>query len=236
MSDENPSGPTSASNQGNGDGLTYTERVEAMSKNIHRWLAGWFIIIGVAAFAGATFFWPQANAESSNSAGTLRPLATEAFPDSARESAAQVDSSFTLDSANVTGVSLPGKPEAPFSREQSILLVAFLFGILGGATHGFASLMNFRGQRRLFKSWTLWYFGRPLLGGMMAVIFYVVVRAGLFSGAASSNYAVNVYGVAAFSALAGLFTDAATEKLGEVFETIFATKGNGREGKLTPGK
>jgi len=45
---------------------------------------------------------------------------------------------------------------------------------------------------------------------------------------------VNVFGIAAFSALVGLFTDDATTKLSEVFRTMFATIGKPREGQLAP--
>jgi hypothetical protein len=123
--------------------------------------------------------------------------------------------------------------ELPGVLERSYLLLTLLFGLLGGSAHGLGSLMDFRGQRRLFRSWTLWYFMLPILGGIMAFIFYVAVRAGFIT--ADATRSINVFGVAAISVLVGLFTDDATNKLAEVFRTMFKTAGKEREGELSPG-
>jgi hypothetical protein len=123
--------------------------------------------------------------------------------------------------------------ELPGVLERSYLLLTLLFGLLGGSAHGLGSLMDFRGQRRLFRSWTLWYFMIPILGGIMAFIFYVAIRAGLLT--ADATRSINAFGVAAISVLVGLFTDDATNKLAEVFRTMFKTAGKEREGELSPG-
>ena len=123
--------------------------------------------------------------------------------------------------------------ELPGVLERSYLLLTLLFGLLGGSAHGLGSLMDFRGQRRLFRSWTLWYFMLPVLGGIMAFIFYVAIRAGLLT--ADATRSINAFGVAAISVLVGLFTDDATNKLAEVFRTMFKTAGKEREGELSPG-
>ncbi len=122
--------------------------------------------------------------------------------------------------------------ELPGDVERSYLVLTLLFGLVGGAAHGLSSLMDFRGQRRLFRSWTLWYFALPLLGGVMAFIFYIAVRAGFLTADATKS--INMYGVAAISVLVGLFTDDATNKLAEVFKTMFKTTGKEREGGLNP--
>jgi hypothetical protein len=124
--------------------------------------------------------------------------------------------------------------ELPATLERSYLVLTLLFGMLGGSAHGLGSLMGFRGQRRLFRSWTLWYFALPLLGGIMAFIFYVAIRAGLLPTNATSS--MNLYGVGGISVLVGLFTDDATNKLGEVFRTMFRTGGQDREGALESGR
>jgi hypothetical protein len=56
---------------------------------------------------------------------------------------------------------------------------------------------------------------------VLGVLFYFVARAGLLSANADS---VSPYGVVAFGALAGWFSKQATDKLAEVFETLFRTQ------------
>ena len=114
-----------------------------------------------------------------------------------------------------------------------MFLIAFLAGIVGSTTHGISSLMDFRGNRRLFRSWSLWYFGLPIVGGMVAVVFYIVVRAGFISSNSDANN-LNPFGITAVSVMVGLFTDKATTKLAEVFDTMFKTTTKTREGSLDP--
>jgi len=56
----------------------------------------------------------------------------------------------------------------------------------------------------------------------LATVFYFVLRAGFFSGDAT-NSSVNVYGIAAVAGFVGLFSRQATDKLREVFDTLFKT-------------
>jgi hypothetical protein len=56
---------------------------------------------------------------------------------------------------------------------------------------------------------------------VLGLLFYFVVRAGLLSADAGS---VSPYGIVAFGALAGWFSKQATNKLAEVFETLFRTE------------
>lgn len=115
--------------------------------------------------------------------------------------------------------------------DQVMFILAFLAGIIGSATHGISSLMDFRGNRRLFRSWSLWYFALPIVGGMVAIIFYITVRAGFIAGNNGTEN-INPFGIAAVSVMVGLFTDKATTKLAEVFDTMFKTTTKAREGAL----
>lgn len=72
------------------------------------------------------------------------------------------------------------------------------------------------------RSWTLFYLIKPLTGSGVALLIYFVLRAGLLNYGDANN--INLYGVVAFSALAGLFTDKATLKLEEIFIVIFRPK------------
>jgi hypothetical protein len=102
--------------------------------------------------------------------------------------------------------------------DQGLLVLALLAGILGSFLHAAQSLAAYVGNRELRPSWILWYTQRPLIGGVLGLLVYFVVRALLISASADS---VSPYGVVAFGALAGWFSKQATEKLAEVSENLF---------------
>ena len=109
------------------------------------------------------------------------------------------------------------------SWDRRLLVLALWFGALGSMLHAGASFVRFAGNRQLISSWVPWYLVRPTLGAGLAVIFYVVVRAGLVTaGGAPAD--VSHFSVSAFAAMVGLFTENATKKLAELFETLFAPR------------
>ncbi len=99
-------------------------------------------------------------------------------------------------------------------------MLALLSGVLGSFMHAAQSFTAYVGNRTIRRSWLLWYFVRPPIGAVMGMVFYFVIRAGLVGGSSDS---VSPYGVVAFAGLAGWFSKQATEKLAEVFETLFDT-------------
>jgi hypothetical protein len=107
---------------------------------------------------------------------------------------------------------------------QGLLVLALLGGILGSFMHAGQSFAKYVGNEQLTSSWACWYFLRPPVGGILGLLFYFVLRAGLLS---ASVEAVSPYGVVAFGALAGWFSKQATEKLAEVFENLFRTEKTG---------
>jgi hypothetical protein len=102
----------------------------------------------------------------------------------------------------------------------TLLLLVILMGALGSMVHSATSFADFVGNRRFFSSWIAWYLLRPVVGALLALLLYFAVRGGFFS-ASSQNDSVNPYGIAALAGLAGLFSKQATDKLREVFETLF---------------
>jgi hypothetical protein len=111
------------------------------------------------------------------------------------------------------------------------LLLAILAGALGSFVHSIGSFADFAGNQRLISSWTWWYITRPFLGAALAVIFYAVLRGGFMTGTPADSKSVNPFGVIAIGALVGMFADKASDKLGEIFDTLFKGGGN-RTGKL----
>lgn len=104
-----------------------------------------------------------------------------------------------------------------------LLLIAAVAGALGACVHLATSFADYAGNERLASSWTWWYILRPFIGMALAEIVYLAVRGGFFNASVVAPNVINPYGVAAITALTGLFSRQATDKLREVFETIFLT-------------
>ena len=126
-----------------------------------------------------------------------------------------------------------GNAAIQLSDEQRYMIIVLCAGVLGRSIVGLSSLVWFRAHRRLFRSWALWYFAQPFVAGMLAEVFYIVVRAGFFK-TDNSTESVNIYGIAAISALVGMFTNEAMNKLSELFKTLFSSKTETAEGKAVP--
>jgi hypothetical protein len=103
--------------------------------------------------------------------------------------------------------------------EQKLILLAFAAGIAGSFLHAAQSLSSYIGNEAFKASWTTWYFLRPWIGGALGFAIYFALRAGLVAGPT----AVNPYGVVALGLLGGWFSKTTTDKLQEVFETLFKT-------------
>jgi uncharacterized membrane protein YiaA len=101
-----------------------------------------------------------------------------------------------------------------------LFLLVALSGFMGSMVHLSTSFTNYIGAGRFNRNWTLWYCVKPFTAAGVAIIFYMVLNAGLLSGGTT----INPYGIVILAALAGLFTDKATMKLEEVFTILFQPK------------
>jgi hypothetical protein len=119
------------------------------------------------------------------------------------------------------------------SRELQLLLLVVVAGAMGSYVHAIKSLADFLGNRTLTSSWFWWYVTRPFLGMALAVIFYAAVRGGFVAGSPADVKSVNPFGVVAVAALVGMFADKASQKLAEIFDTLFTTDDQ-RKDKLIP--
>ncbi len=107
--------------------------------------------------------------------------------------------------------------------EIRYILMTLLIGALGSWLHAVSSFVDFVGNRNFVKSWLFWYLMRPFIGGVLALIFYMILRSGLLPVNVNGEVSVSPYSVAAFAGLAGLFTQRASIKLAEVFDVIFSS-------------
>lgn len=127
-----------------------------------------------------------------------------------------------------TGQSGPLGAVLGLDGERSLLVVTTVSGGIGGVLHAVRSLYWYVGNRAARRSWLLFYVCVPLVGALLALIFYVVLRGGLLSSQVSATD-VNPYGFCAVSALVGLFASEAVAKLKEIFSTLFSTAETGRD-------
>ncbi len=134
--------------------------------------------------------------------------------------------------ANVTVVP-PGYEECA-GKEWGLLLLIALLGAVGGLIHGASSFAVFTGNRQLRVSWIWWYALKPILGALVALVFYLVYRAG-FGGNDVGLSTADCMKVGALAGLVGLFSEPATLKLKEIFDTVFTVKRDPRGDHAQPG-
>ena len=76
-----------------------------------------------------------------------------------------------------------------------------------------------------------WYVARPLMGMMLGLIFYFLLRDGLLAVVTNNSTpeSLSEAGLTGIGALVGLFSKEAIEKLRELFNTLFSTRKNVEE-------
>src|SRR4051794_1140681 len=109
-------------------------------------------------------------------------------------------------------------------RETLFFLVVALGGALGGLIHTIRSLSWYVGNRRFRWSWVPFNLMLPLVGALGGTVFYIVLRAGLFSPSTSVSEA-SPFGFCAVALLVGLFSEQAMEKLRQVAANVFVEPG-----------
>ena len=114
-----------------------------------------------------------------------------------------------------------GRIALPADPDSRLILIAALSALLGSFIHSATSFASYLGNHKLLRAWVGWYVLRPVIGMALGIVFYFILRAGLVT--TESAAAVNEFGVAAVSALAGMFSKQAADKLEEVFDNVLAS-------------
>lgn len=107
-------------------------------------------------------------------------------------------------------------------NESRLALLVILSGALGSFIHTATSFSRYIGHDKFYQRWIWWYILRPFIGSALALIFYFVIRGGLFTSTSSDE--INLYGILAISGLVGMFSKQATDKLDELFNNLFKTE------------
>jgi hypothetical protein len=122
--------------------------------------------------------------------------------------------------------------QGPYDWEPDLrmLLTVIIAGAIGSLIHTLTSFGDYVGNRRLGTSWLWWFILRTPIGVALAIVAYLILRGGLIvptlqttkeTDLQGATLLLNPYAIAAFAALAGMFSRQATDKLREVFETVF---------------
>lgn len=135
-----------------------------------------------------------------------------------------------------TAVTIVGPVELTLDPDAALVVLVVITSALGSYVHAATSFTTYVGNRTLVASWMWWYALRIFIGVALAVIFYTAVRGGLLAAQAHASD-VNPYGIAALAGLVGMFSKQATDKLKELFDTLFRTQEGdaARRDKVTPG-
>jgi hypothetical protein len=111
---------------------------------------------------------------------------------------------------------------AVMSEDQRLMLAVMVTGAMGSYVHVATSFSDFMGSRHFRASWAWWYGLRPAIGTGLAVIFYFLLRGGILTiTGTSGDVTPELYPVLAIAGLAGMFSKQATDKLSDVFDTLF---------------
>lgn len=111
-----------------------------------------------------------------------------------------------------------------------LLMIVMVAGALGSFIHTATSFGDFVGNNKLSSNWIWWHILRPFIGTVLAAIFYLVIRGGFLSSGSQAGD-LNLYGIVALAGMVGMFSKQATDKLGEVFDTLFKSTAGGGDSK-----
>jgi hypothetical protein len=110
-------------------------------------------------------------------------------------------------------------------REKALLGLAVLFGAVGASVHAVSSLVTWQGKNKFERSFVPWYVTKPIIGAALAAGIYFLLRSTLLTTVSappiSGAAAINEYGVAGISLLVGIMTQQMTQKLRDVFDSMF---------------
>lgn len=111
-----------------------------------------------------------------------------------------------------------------FEGESLLLFIVIFAAALGGSLHALKSFAYYQATGDFKVSYGWWYFARIPVASILGLITYFALRGGVFPLATIDKANVvgvaNPHGIAAISALVGMYSGRALRKLGDVFDAI----------------
>jgi hypothetical protein len=114
--------------------------------------------------------------------------------------------------------------------------LATMFGAgIGSSLATMLAYLEHASEKKDFDvAYVPWYIARPLMGMLLGLIFYFLLREGLLAVVTNNSTpeSLSEAGLVGIGALVGLFSKEAIEKLRELFNTLFSTRKNVEESVL----
>ena len=108
---------------------------------------------------------------------------------------------------------------------RDALLTMFAAGVGSSISTILGFLRHASEQKDFELSYTAWYVGRPLMGVLLGLLFYYVIKGGLMVILPNTpNDQMSGFALVAIGGLVGLFSKNAVEKLRELFKVLFVTR------------
>jgi hypothetical protein len=120
----------------------------------------------------------------------------------------------------------------PTPTGTNLFYMLIFAGALGSCIHAMRSLFWYVGQRELRWSWLPMYYVLPFIGAAMAMLFGLLIFAGLFdnnTGRAQSLFIIAIAG------LVGMFSQQAALKLADIANAVFTKPEPGKEAEPQKG-
>lgn len=201
------------------------------------WLGGYFILISIILTMFIFMLWPRIVTEPETTENKSDTTITVTKSSSGTDTAITTTLPVRPNPGKAAGNAIVAPNEddnqkntwkffgrvLPISYEARLILLILLAGALGSCIYAATSFATYAGNRKLISSWLWWYLLRPFIGGPLALIFYLVIRGGFLTTGADAT-SLSIYGITGLSALVGMFSKNAIDKLQEVFETLFRSK------------
>jgi len=111
---------------------------------------------------------------------------------------------------------------------SGLFIMLVMAGALGGCVHALRSLCWYSGQGELKWRWMPMYFALPFMGGAMAMLFSLLIIAGLVDQTSGRSQALFIIAIAG---LVGMFSQQAALKLTDVANAFFTKPGEGKDSK-----
>lgn len=111
------------------------------------------------------------------------------------------------------------------TREALVMMFAAAVGSLITTILGYLDHASYK--RDFDRAFVPWYIGRPLMGMLLGLVFYFILKGGLWTVTPRDEKPLgqlNLPGLSGIGALVGMFSRNAIEKLREFFHGIFRTE------------
>ena len=111
------------------------------------------------------------------------------------------------------------------AQEALVMMFAAAVGSMITTILGYLDHVSYR--QDFDRAYVPWYVGRPVMGMLLGLVFYFVLKGGLWTVTPPSQAPLkelNLSGLAGIGALVGLFSKNAVEKLREFFQGLFRTE------------